>query len=150
MSRRALAVGVAVCLLASALNGCVYYNAMYNTKRLARSARKAERDGRTFEATNFWGQVATRAESVVVQHPRSKYVDEAMVLRGLALARLGQCPTAVTGLERVASLEPGTDVSEEAALALGRCRVELGDPATAEGDFARVAESRDDGRRAEA
>ena len=46
------------------LGGCVYYNGMYNANRLARSARKAEREGRTFEANNLWGQVVTRAESV--------------------------------------------------------------------------------------
>ena len=50
-------------LMAALLGGCVYYNGMYNTKRLAGSARRAERDGRTFEATNLWGQVVTRAES---------------------------------------------------------------------------------------
>ena len=77
--------------MALLLGGCVYYNGMYNTKRLAGSARKAERDGRTFEANNLWGQVVTRADSLVVRHPDSKYVDEALVLKGIALARLDQC-----------------------------------------------------------
>jgi hypothetical protein len=35
-------------LVAALLGGCVYYNGMYNAKRLAGSARKAERDGRAF------------------------------------------------------------------------------------------------------
>src|SRR5215204_4414086 len=61
---------------------------MYNANRLARSARKAERDGRTFEATSLWGQVATKAESVVVRHPTSKYAEEAAILRGVAFARV--------------------------------------------------------------
>ena len=78
-------------LAVTLLAGCIY-NGMYNTNRLAKSARKAERDGRVFEASNLWGQVITRAESLVVRHPRSKYADQANVLRGLALARLGQCP----------------------------------------------------------
>ena len=74
---------------------------MYNTKRLAGSARKAERDGRAFEANNLWGQVVTRAESLVARHPDSKYVDEALVLKGVALARLNQCEAAVAPLGRV-------------------------------------------------
>ena len=56
-------------LVVGLLSGCVYYNGMYNANRLARSARKAEREGRTFDANNLWGQVATKAESVVVRHP---------------------------------------------------------------------------------
>ena len=55
---------------------------MYNANRLANSARKAEREGRTFEANSLWGQVATKAESVVVRHPKSKYAEEATILRG--------------------------------------------------------------------
>ena len=66
------------------LGGCVYYNGMYNTNRLAKSARKAERDGRAFEAKNLWGQVITRAETLVVRHPRSKYAD-----RGERASRTG-------------------------------------------------------------
>ena len=41
-------------------------------------------------------------------------------------------------------------MTEEAALALGRCQLELGDPAVAETMFARVAESKDPVRRREA
>jgi tetratricopeptide (TPR) repeat protein len=123
---------------------------MYNAKRLAHSAQKAERDGRTFEANNLWGQVATRAESVVVRHPRSKYVDEALVLQGIALSRLGQCPQAVAPLGRTGLLPRGSDLMEEATLALGRCQLELGSPAAADLAFARVIESTDRTRRREA
>jgi tetratricopeptide (TPR) repeat protein len=137
-------------LLAALLGGCVYYNGMYNTNRLAKSARKAERDGRAFEATNLWGQVITRAESLVVRHPRSKYAPRANVLRGLALARLGQCPEAVGPLGRLNLIDQHGDLFEEAALALGRCQMELGDPALAELAFARVVDSRDLSRRREA
>ena len=137
-------------LMAALLGGCVYYNGMYNTKRLAGSARRAERDGRTFEATNLWGQVVTRAESLVARHPDSKYVDEALVLKGIALARLNQCEAAVGPLGRVSLLPPKAEVTEEAALALGRCQLRLGAPGVAEIMFARAAESKDPVRRREA
>ena len=141
------AVALAVALL---LGGCVYYNGMYNTKRLAGSARKAERDGRIFEANNLWGQVITRAESLVTRHPDSKYVDEALVLKGIALSRLRQCEAAVAPLGRVSLLPRDADVVGEASLALGRCQLEQGNPALAEVMFARVAESRDPALRREA
>jgi hypothetical protein len=141
---------VPLVLAAALLGGCVYYNGMYNTKRLAGSARKAERDGRTFEANNLWGQVITRAESLVARHPDSKYVDEALVLKGVALSRLNQCEAAVAPLGRVSLLPPDAEVVEEAALALGRCQLQLGDPAVAETMFARVVESKDPQRRRDA
>ena len=142
--------GLLAVLLAALLGGCVYYNGMYNTNRLAKSARKAERDGRAFEATNLWGQVITRAESLVVRHPQSKYATRANVLRGLALARLDQCPAAVGPLGRLSLIAESGDLFEEAALALGRCQMELGDPALAELALARVIDSRDLSRRREA
>ncbi|MDX6354876.1 MAG: hypothetical protein QOF98_1779, partial [Streptomyces sp.] len=134
--------GLLAVLLAALLGGCVYYNGMYNTNRLAKSARKAERDGRAFEATNLWGQVITRTESLVVRHPQSKYATRANVLRGLALARLDQCPAAVGPLGRLSLLTESGDLIEEAALALGRCQMELGDPGLAELALARVIDSR--------
>jgi tetratricopeptide (TPR) repeat protein len=141
---------LSVALVAALLGGCVYYNGMYNTKRLAGSARKAERDGRTFEASNLWGQVVTRAESLLARHPDSKYVDEALVLKGIALARLNQCDAAVPPLGRVSLLPADAEVTEEATLALGRCQLQLGEPAVAEIMFARAAESEDPVRRGEA
>jgi predicted negative regulator of RcsB-dependent stress response len=141
---------LSVALVAALLGGCVYYNGMYNTKRLAGSARKAERDGRTFEANNLWGQVVTRAESLVARHPDSKYVDEALVLKGVALARLNQCEAAVAPLGRVSLLPADAEVTEEASLALGRCQLQLGEPEVAEIMIARAVESEDPARRREA
>ncbi|MBA3345472.1 MAG: hypothetical protein H0T44_09275 [Gemmatimonadales bacterium] len=147
MRRARITAASGLLLAAGLLAGCVYYNGMYNAKRLARSAQKAEREGRTFDAGNLWGQVVTRAESVVVRHPESKYVDEALVLQGIALARLRQCPSAISPLGRVALLPAGSDLAEEAALALGRCQMELGSSAAADLAFARVVDSRDPVRR---
>src|SRR5215204_1617598 len=90
-------------ILSGLLGGCVYYNGMYNANRLARSARQAERDGRTLEASSLWGQVATKAESVVVRHPTSKYAEQASLLQGIALAKLGQCAQALAPLSRPAA-----------------------------------------------
>src|SRR6266536_804942 len=139
-------VGLALLLLGV----CVYYNGMYNANRLARSARKAEREGRTFEDSNLWGQVITRAESVSVRHPDSKYADQAAVLRGVALARLGQCPPAMAPLGHAALLATGTELAEEGALALGRCSVDAGDAGAADLAFNRVMDSRHPARRREA
>ncbi len=115
-----LGLGAVTLLL---LGGCVYYNGMYNTKRLAGSARKAEREGRTLrDANNLWGQVVTRADILVVRHPDSKYVDEALTLKGIALARLNQCANAVRPLSHGATVTGDAVTAEESGLALGRCQ----------------------------
>jgi tetratricopeptide (TPR) repeat protein len=147
MNRRTLFVVVfGACLL----SGCVYYNGMYNANRLARSARKAEREGRTFEANNLWGQVATKAESVVVRHPTSKYAEEAGVLRGVALSRLGQCEQAMGPLSRVAVSAMRADLYEDALLATGRCQQTLGNLAAADAAFSQLLQSKNSHRRREA
>jgi len=149
--RRTLSAAVLQAALAAGLlGGCVYYNGMYNANRLANSARKAEREGRTFAATSLWGQVATKAESVMVRHPKSKYAEEAAILRGLALARLGQCEQALAPLGRVAAAPVGTDLSEDAWLATGRCQVSMGNVAAADAAFAQVIESKNAWRQREA
>jgi tetratricopeptide (TPR) repeat protein len=128
-------------LLTALLGGCVYYNGMYNANRLAHSARKAEREGRTFEANNLWGQVATKAESVVVRHPTSKYAEEAAVLRGVALAQLGQCEQALGPLSR--AMLAGT-------LATGRCQLALDNVPASEAAFSQLLDSKNRYRRREA
>jgi tetratricopeptide (TPR) repeat protein len=137
-------------LITVLLGGCVYYNGMYNANRLARSARKAEREGRTFDATGLWGQVATKAESVIVRHPTSKYVEEASVLRGVALARMGQCDEAMGPLSRIGLTPSRNDLIEDAWLATGRCQITLGNPAAADAAFSQLLQSKDSERRREA
>jgi tetratricopeptide (TPR) repeat protein len=141
---------IRVTLISALLGGCGYYNGMYNANRLAHSARKAERDGRTFEANNLWGQVATKAESVVVRHPTSKYAEDAGVLRGVALARLGQCEQALGALGRVPLDRKPDDLTEDALLATGRCQLTLGNIPASEAAFSQLLDSKDRDRRREA
>jgi tetratricopeptide (TPR) repeat protein len=137
-------------LVTTLLGGCVYYNGMYNANRLAHSARKAEREGRTFEANNLWGQVATKAESVVVRHPTSKYAEEAAVLRGVALARLGQCDQALGPLSRATLAGKPGELTEDALLATGRCQLALNNIPAGEAAFSQLLDSKDPDRRREA
>ena len=127
--------------------GCVYYNGMYNTKRLAGQARKAEIEGRTFDATSLWGQVEVKAESVLARHPNSKWSDEARLLQGTALAKLRNCAGALPPLENVmiAGRDPG--LVEAAAVLVGGCRTTMGDPVGAMSAYSRLTASRDTARR---
>jgi tetratricopeptide (TPR) repeat protein len=130
--------------------GCVYYNGMYNANRLANSARKAEHDGRTFEANNLWGQVATKAESVLVRHPKSKYAEQAELLRGVALARLGQCDQALGPLGRLTTTTRSSELVEDALLSTGRCQMASGNLAGGDAAFVQLLHSSNPDRRREA
>ena len=150
MRPRILALSLTLFSLGALLPGCVYYNGMYNANRLARSARKAERDGRTFEANGLWGQVATKAESVLVRHPTSKYAQDAGLLRGIALSRLGQCEQALGPLSRLTTASSNSDLVEDALLASGRCQLALGNAGAAGSAFIQLLESKNPERRREA
>ena len=141
---------VALILGVAGSTGCVYYNGMYNANRLAGSARKAERDGRTFEANGLWGQVATKAESVMVRHPTSKYAPEAAVLRGVALARMGQCHDALGPLSDLPTARISAELREDALLAMGLCQVAAGNTDAADAAFLQLLDSKSSDRGREA
>jgi hypothetical protein len=138
-------VTLAITLLVGA--GCAYYNGMYNAKRLAGRAQKAEREGRTIEATSLWGQVAIKAESAAVRHPDKRWADEARLLYGTALVRLRNCPRALGPLEAVMLAGREAEWREQAALLVGRCLVQLGDQTGSAAAYARLAQSRQPARR---
>lgn len=137
-------------LLLLGLASCAYYNGMYNARHLAGDARKAERDGRAFEASRLWGLAATKAESLQVQHPKSRYVPEARLIQATSLERGGDCVTAAPLAARALAGSHDVDVTEEAALLMGRCYEQLDDPAAALDAYDRLLESADDDRRTEA
>jgi tetratricopeptide (TPR) repeat protein len=86
---------------------------------------------------------------VVVRHPTSKYAEQANVLRGIALARMGQCEAALVPLSR-AALMPHSDLSEEADLATGRCQMAAGNSEAGQAAYNSLLDSRNPERRAEA
>ena len=148
MSVRFIRLALAATLVST--GACVYYNGMYNANRLARSARKAEREGRTFQANGLWGQVATKAESVVVRHPTSKYAAEADILRGVALARMGQCDQALEPLSKLSSANISVDLQEDALLSTGRCQIAAGNIEAADAAFLQLLDSKSADHRREA
>jgi hypothetical protein len=126
--RRALAALLAALPLVA---GCAYYNGLFNANRLAREARRAEREGRTSEARSFWSRAAVKAESVVTRFKKSRYRDDALVLQGLALSRLGSCTAAIPPLRVAADSSPDRALRAQAHLLLGRCWMALDTPDSA-------------------
>ncbi|MEO8295351.1 MAG: tetratricopeptide repeat protein [Gemmatimonadota bacterium] len=139
-----------ILLLSVLLGGCAYYNGMYNANRLAHSAEKAEREGRTFDAASLWGQVGVKVDTMLARHANSKWADDAKLLRGKSFQRLGDCNSAVTVLRDLLATSMDSSLVEEGSFLLGRCYQSLGNPEGASQAFERLVNSADPVRRREA
>ncbi|MDH3497090.1 MAG: hypothetical protein OER21_10020 [Gemmatimonadota bacterium] len=115
-------------MVALLVGACAYYNGLYNANHLAEEARRAEREGRTGEARSFWSRAAVKAESVTARYPRSKYRDDALLLHGMALERLGICTQAVPSLRLASDSSPDLDIRMQSSLLLARCRLQMQEP----------------------
>lgn len=130
--------------------GCVYYNGMYNAQRLANKAEKAERDGRRFDAQNYWAQAEVKADSVISRHPTSSWADDALLIKGTALTKRNRCEEAIPFLERVVFGSTDHELVDQSNLMLGECYLSLGDPAGAQLYLAPVITSADSALQAKA
>ncbi len=137
-------------VLAALLGGCAYYNGMWNAKHFASQAEQSERKGRISEAAERWRIAAIHAESVTTRHPRSHWVDEALLLRAKALIHLESWSTASIVAEQALRASRNDESRREAWLYIGLADVGMrqADPATAALDSAAL--TRDPKRRSEA
>ncbi|MEP7324758.1 MAG: tetratricopeptide repeat protein [Gemmatimonadota bacterium] len=137
-------------LLLGCLAGCAYYNGMYNARRLAHQAEKAEREGRTFDAASLWGQAGVKADTMLARHGSSTWADDALLIRGKAFQRLGDCSGAITTLRRLLASSTDSLLVEEGSFLLGNCYQRMNDPEEATAAFAVLINSHDPERRREA
>jgi outer membrane protein assembly factor BamD (BamD/ComL family) len=127
---------------AGLLVGCAYYNGLYNAKRWARQAERSELAGRTGEARERWQRAAIHAETLLARHPRSRWADDAMLLRGRALVALGRYGEAVVSLRQAVAATTEEPAQDEARLLLGRAYLAIGRTAAAETTLTLAATSR--------
>jgi predicted negative regulator of RcsB-dependent stress response len=102
------------------VSGCVYYNGMYNANRSQSQAEASERAGRIAEARERWQQAAQHAESLTARHPKSRWVEDALLVQGRALVHLEEWSDAVPVLEEAARRARNPTERTEALGLLGR------------------------------
>jgi tetratricopeptide (TPR) repeat protein len=107
------------------LSGCAYFNAMYNANRYQSQAEASERAGRIAEARERWQQAAIHAESLTTRHPKSRWVEDALLVRGRALVHLASWSDAAGVLEQAAQRASSTERRREALELLGRANLAL-------------------------
>ncbi|MDQ3698020.1 MAG: hypothetical protein M3373_08365 [Gemmatimonadota bacterium] len=134
------------------LPGCAYFNGVYNARQAERAADRLSSRGREAAAATFYVTAATKAETVLVRHPRSRWRSEALYLAGRGWALANECDRAVPLLDEYLALANAPPPSpaastdpraERARLALGICRVRLGDHAAAREILVPLVASRD-------
>ena len=126
---RRLPAGRALILLTA---GCAYYNAMWSAERFASEARRLEQRGDASQARSQWSRAALKAESVLVRHPRSRWADDALVLRAEGLARSGACATAAAPIAKARATVSEPSLLERAGLAAAECALAGDRPVEAE------------------
>src|SRR5258705_5955517 len=136
--------------LIAALAGCAYYNAMWSAEQYAKGARKLEARGQQSEARSQWAQAAAKAEAVVIKHPKSRWVDDALVLQAEGLARSGSCDEAEDAIERARERTKDVALRERADLADAECAVAAGRTVQADAALVEVLKSKDAARRSRA
>jgi len=144
--KRGSIVWVALCGAVS----CAYYNAMWRAEHFATEARRAEARGSALEARSWWARAAEKAESVVAQHPTSRWAEPALVLQGEGLARSGACERAAAPLALALRKASTEALRERAALAAAECALDANDPTAADRHLGGVTTSRDARRRSRA
>ncbi|HWC74469.1 MAG TPA: hypothetical protein VG454_11080 [Gemmatimonadales bacterium] len=137
-------------LAAAGSGGCAYYNAMWSAEQYAKAARKAEARGQEAEARSQWALAAAKADAVVVKHPKSRWVDDALVLEAEGYARSGACPEATDIIPRARAVAKDVALRERLALAEAQCALAAGHPVQADAALEGVLTSKDHGRRSRA
>jgi hypothetical protein len=119
--------GLALILLVIT-GACAYYNGLYNARGLVRRAESASGEGRDSAAVAAWREASAKADTVIARYPRSRWMDEALLLSGTSAAFAGACEH---GLRRLAQWEahPAADAKQKAraTIARGACLVRFGE-----------------------
>lgn len=86
-----LRTALAALLILSAVS-CAYFNTLYNANKLFDEAEEMRKRGGSQDRSvrEKYGEVVKKCTQVVVNHPNSRWVDDAMFLMGMALVRQGE------------------------------------------------------------
>lgn len=124
---------------------CAYLNTFYNAEQAFAEGERLSGGGSgdppSAEARAAYEKAAEKSAIVLKRHGDSRYADDALLLMGRALQRLGRHPDAAAALERLLARFPESDLAPRARLALARSRRISGDPLAARAALAPLFES---------
>ena len=122
----ALALGAALGLVLL-IPGCAYYNTFYNAKQFYKKAEEQRLKRRTDRPTQAelenYKKAVEKAGKVIQMYPKSRYVDDAVMLMGKAYYYQNQLGSAQRKFEELLAYFPDSEFAPEAQLWLARCLI---------------------------
>jgi len=105
--------------------GCAYFNTFYNASQFYREAEldisAVNEDGLSENAIDLLNKTIIRCNTVISDHPESRFVDDAILLRSKAQYHLGQLSGALNSIRILESKFPDSTLLLEASLWEIRC-----------------------------
>jgi TolA-binding protein len=115
--RPLVALGAAVALSVGV--GCAYFNTLYNAKKSFREAQETPRvkDGSVSgQAQERYKVTIEKCEALIASYPKSKYVDDAVLLIGKCLYEQGEYGDAIARLDQLKTVSDDNDLKREGRL----------------------------------
>ena len=105
--------------------GCAYFNTFYNASQFYREAEidisAVNEDGLSDNAIDLLNKTVIRCNTVLSDHPESRFIDDALLLRSKAQYHLGQLSAALNSIRILESKFPESTILLEASLWKIRC-----------------------------
>jgi TolA-binding protein len=108
--RIAHALPVAALLFAASMQSCAYFNTLYNARRMYREAEKAgTNESNAREQREKYKEVVKKCSQMIQDHPKSRWVDDAMFLMGTSLVRQEEYDKAIRTFQEILTNFPTSD-----------------------------------------
>lgn len=136
---------LALVLLAAFVAGCAYYNTFYLAKRYYKDGQKAEEkslsDAVAPEAAAKYDAVIRQCNKILVDYPKSKWVDDATYMMGAAMYGKRDFSGAIKRLDDLMTKFPESPFVPEARLVQGLAYLKRKDYEIADSVFYAVAKA---------
>lgn len=120
-------VALAVAAMLAGLQGCVYYNTLYNARERFDAGERAREAGDADAARAAYGAAVEKAARGFRSDPTGRWADDALYLMGRAWFRTGELARSVRALEETLARTDDPAVRRGALLYLGAARTRLGE-----------------------
>jgi TolA-binding protein len=126
--------------------GCAYFNTFYNAKRAFKQAESEREQGGAGAGHDSYSKSIDKSMSLLKFYPKSKYVDDALFLIGMARFHRGEYVQAQSSFEDLLMRFPDSEYTERALFTTGMAALKQGDAAASTRAFEDLARRFPDSR----
>lgn len=91
------------------VGGCAYYNGVYNAKSAAHTGDLRFQQGESYTAGQAYLISASKAETVLIRHPKTRWRNEALYLSARGFALAGECGKGLRRIDEFLALPDAPD-----------------------------------------